>query len=163
VRGIASVKQPLKVIVDSRLQLPDDARLLDDGSVLVVGAVEDAAARRRLEARGCEVLLLPNAAAKVDLPQLMLELARRQCNEVHVESGFKLNGSLLREGCVDELLMYFSASLLGEGARGMFSLPAITDLAQRTALEFHKVDRIGADLRVIARQPAPPAATVVQP
>ena len=151
VRDVVTPRQPLKVIVDSRLQTPVDARILAEGKVLVVCAVEDAEARARLEAKGVEVIMLPNPGGKVELIDLMRELGRRQLNEVHVESGFKLNGSLLREGCVDELLIYFAASIIGDSGQGMFNLPTLANLEQRTQLKLHKVTQLGDDLRLIAR------------
>lgn len=86
----------------------------------------------------------------MDLPALMQELGQRQINELHVEAGFKLNGSLIREGCVDELLLYLAPSLLGD-ARGMFDLAALDTLDQRCELSFHEVKQIGPDLRILAR------------
>jgi diaminohydroxyphosphoribosylaminopyrimidine deaminase/5-amino-6-(5-phosphoribosylamino)uracil reductase len=86
----------------------------------------------------------------VDLAELMRELGRRQINELHVEAGGKLNGSLIREGCVDELLVYLAPMLLGD-AQGMFALPALTELSGRKSLKFHQVQQIGADLRILAR------------
>src|SRR5215207_8747272 len=94
---------------------------------------------------------MPNASGKVDLAALLRELARREVNEVHVEAGFKLNGSLLREGLVDELLLYLAPHLIGDAARGMFHLPQIEDLSQPRALELRQVRTIGTDIRVIAR------------
>jgi len=96
------------------------------------------------------VLLLPNAAGKVDLPALIHELGRREINEVHVEAGAKLNASLVREGCVDELLVYLAPSLIGPG-QGMFALPALARLADKLPLRFHDVARVGPDLRILAR------------
>jgi len=81
----------------------------------------------------------------------MGELARRGINEVHVEAGHKLNGSLLQEGLVDELVVYLAPHILGEAARGMFHLPALEDLAGRRELAFTDVRAFGADIRVIAR------------
>ncbi|MGE5623150.1 MAG: RibD family protein, partial [Bacillota bacterium] len=104
----------------------------------------------QLRERGAEVIVLPNAHGKVDLPALMLELGRRQINEVHVEAGYKLNGSLIREGCVDELLLYLAPSLLGE-AQGLFDLPALGSLDGRKPLWFHEVKQVGPDLRILAR------------
>ena len=72
-------------------------------------------------------------------------------NEVHVESGFKLNGSLLREGCVDELLVYFAASVIGDKGQGMFNLSELTDLKKRVKLKLHNVTQVGDDLRLTAR------------
>jgi diaminohydroxyphosphoribosylaminopyrimidine deaminase/5-amino-6-(5-phosphoribosylamino)uracil reductase len=98
-----------------------------------------------------EVLMLPNPHGKVDLPELVRELGRRGMNEVHVEAGARLNGSLLREGCVDELLVYVAPSIVGDTGLGMFSLPEITDLAQKIPLSIREVSRVGEDIRVIAR------------
>jgi diaminohydroxyphosphoribosylaminopyrimidine deaminase/5-amino-6-(5-phosphoribosylamino)uracil reductase len=96
-------------------------------------------------------MVLPNSQGKVDLPALFEELARRGMNEVHVEAGTRLNGSLLAEGCVDELLIYLAPRLIGGTGLGMFDLPEMTDLAQTPTLEIRDVARIGADLRVMAR------------
>jgi diaminohydroxyphosphoribosylaminopyrimidine deaminase / 5-amino-6-(5-phosphoribosylamino)uracil reductase len=81
----------------------------------------------------------------------MRELARRELNEIHVEAGFKLNGSLVAAGVVDELLVYLAPSLIGASGPGMFNLPALDDLAQRRRLVWRDVQRLGGDLRVIAR------------
>jgi diaminohydroxyphosphoribosylaminopyrimidine deaminase/5-amino-6-(5-phosphoribosylamino)uracil reductase len=105
---------------------------------------------------------LPNAAGKVDLPQLLNVLGQRNVNELHVEAGYKLNGSLLREGCVDELLVYLAPSLLGMDSMSMFNLAAPGTLDERVKLNFHTVERIGDDLRILARF-APPAAPGTDP
>lgn len=151
VREVDTPRQPLKIVVDSRLQLPLSAKLLASGKVLIAAALEDKAAIAALQDHGAEVLLLPNARGKVELTELMRELARRGLNEVHVEAGYKLNGSLLAAGLVDELLLYLAPSLLGDGALGMFSLPELTDLAQKRLVQFADVQTIGSDLRILAR------------
>ena len=151
VREVETTRQPLKVVVDSRLQLPLSAKLLASGKVLVAAAVEDKAAIAALQDKGAEVLLLPNARGKVELTELMHELARRAINEVHVEAGHKLNGSLLAAGMVDELLIYLAPSILGDSASGMFSLPELTDLAQKRLVQFTDVQTMGSDLRILAR------------
>ena len=151
VREVETPRQPLKVVVDSRLQLPLSAKLLQSGRVLVAAAVEDKAAIAALQDKGAEVVVLPNARGKVELTALMRELARRELNEVHVEAGCKLNGSLLVAGLVDELLIYLAPSILGDSACGMFSLPELTDLAQKRLVQFGDVKAIGSDLRILAR------------
>jgi diaminohydroxyphosphoribosylaminopyrimidine deaminase / 5-amino-6-(5-phosphoribosylamino)uracil reductase len=151
VREVETARQPLKVVVDSRLQLPLSAKLLESGKVLVAAAVDDKAGIAALRAQGAEVVVLPNARGKVELTELMRELARRAINEVHVEAGFKLNGSLLGEGLVDELLIYLAPSILGDGARAMFSLPELADLAHKRLVEFADVRTIGSDIRILAR------------
>jgi diaminohydroxyphosphoribosylaminopyrimidine deaminase/5-amino-6-(5-phosphoribosylamino)uracil reductase len=151
VREVETTRQPLKVLVDSRLQLPPSAKLLQSGRLLVAAAVEDKARIALLQDQGAEVVVLPNAQGKVDLDALMRELARRELNEVHVEAGHKLNGSLLGEGQVDELLIYLAPSILGDTARGMFSLPELADLARKRLLQFGDVQTIGSDIRILAR------------
>jgi len=151
VRHVETKRQPLKVLVDSRLEVSGEMRLLAGGNVLVVAAHEDKAKIAALRARGAEVVILPNPEGKVDLPALLRELARRGVNELHVEAGTRLNGSLIREGCVDELLLYVAPSLIGDTGRGMFSLPEFTELAQQIPLSLRDVGRVGEDIRVIAR------------
>ena len=150
VREVPVERQPLRVIVDSRLETPLTARILQGGSVLMFCAVDNAAARAALEGRGAEVVNIANANGKVDLPAMLAELGRRGINELHVEAGVKLNGSLVREGCVDEVLVYLAPSFLGDAAQGMASL-ALTSLDERVALTFRSVDRVGDDLRIVAR------------
>jgi diaminohydroxyphosphoribosylaminopyrimidine deaminase/5-amino-6-(5-phosphoribosylamino)uracil reductase len=153
VRDVDTSRQPLRVVVDSRLETPLDARILHDGGgpVLVVGAAADASRAEALRARGAEVILLANAEGKVDLPALLGELAARGINEVHAEAGFKLNGSLVREGLVDELLLYLAPSLIGDASRGFFNLPALTSLTGKRTLQWRDVRQVGSDLRIIAR------------
>jgi len=162
VRGIDTPMPPRRVIVDSRLEIDLHARILQGAPCWIVAAQEPSteggeqkvAAHEQkaaaLRAAGHEILYLPNAHGKVDLPALMRELGRRDINEVHVEAGAKLNASLVREGCVDELLVYLAPSLIGPG-QGMFDLPPLAQLAQRRQMRFHDAVRVGADLRILAR------------
>lgn len=151
VRDVDTPRQPLRVLVDSRLEVPLAARLLDGGNLLVAAAIEDRAKAARLRDRGAEVVVLPNASGKVELEDLVRELGRRALNEVHVEAGFKLNGSLVAAGLVDELLVYIAPKLLGESARGMFNLPGVERLADARRLRLTDVTRIGEDVRLRAR------------
>jgi len=157
VRGVDmgghSARQPRRAIVDSRLEIDPNARILQGEPCWIVAAVPDADKEAALRAAGHEVILLANEAGKVDkvdLRALMLELGRREINEVHVEAGAKLNASLVREGCVDELLVYLAPSLIGAG-QGMFALPPLNRLSDKIALRFHDVAPVGADLRILAR------------
>jgi len=156
VRAIDTPRQPLPVVIDSKLELLPAAKLLAGGRALVFCAVVREAASRALRACGAEVVAIPNASGKVDLPAMLDDLGRRGINEVLVETGARLNGSLLREGCVDELLAYIAPSVLGERSLGMFELPAMDTLAARGALRFTDVVRIGDDLRLMARVERPP-------
>ncbi|WP_028226003.1 bifunctional diaminohydroxyphosphoribosylaminopyrimidine deaminase/5-amino-6-(5-phosphoribosylamino)uracil reductase RibD [Paraburkholderia ferrariae] len=154
VRAVDTPRQPKRVLVDSRLGVSPLAQILVGAPTLVFCASLDehnAERAETLRARGAELVALGNAQGKVDLPAMLGELAARGVNELHVEAGYKLNGSLLREGCVDELLLYVAPSLLGTNALGMIDIAAPASLDARTRLNFHAVDRIGDDLRILAR------------
>jgi diaminohydroxyphosphoribosylaminopyrimidine deaminase/5-amino-6-(5-phosphoribosylamino)uracil reductase len=150
VRAIDTPRQPRRIVVDSKLEIALEARVLAGGGTWIVAATPDPEKEAALRAAGHDVILLPNAAGKVDLAALMLELGRREINELHVEAGAKLNGSLIREGCVDELLLYLAPCLIGD-AQGMFALPALQRLDQKVPLRFHEIKQIGEDLRILAR------------
>jgi diaminohydroxyphosphoribosylaminopyrimidine deaminase/5-amino-6-(5-phosphoribosylamino)uracil reductase len=145
VREFETTRQPLRVVIDSHVETPPQARILQGEKVLLFAAV----AGKTLP--NAEIVVMPNAGGKVDLKKMLGELGRRGVNELHVEGGFKLNGSLVREGCVDEFLIYMNPSLLGDSAQGMVNLAEITALDQRVALKLRSVERIGDDLRIIAR------------
>jgi diaminohydroxyphosphoribosylaminopyrimidine deaminase/5-amino-6-(5-phosphoribosylamino)uracil reductase len=150
VRTVQLERQPLRVIVDSKLSISPDAKILVGGGNLIFSATVNAEKQALLEQQGAEVVVLPNAGGKVDLPQVILELGKRQINELHVEAGSKLNASLIREHCVDELLVYLAPAILGDG-RGMFNLPALENLQDKLSLKFHEIKQIGEDLRILAR------------
>ena len=149
--GMTTTRQPLRVVIDSRLETPPDAAVLTGGGTLVACAVVDPARRAALEAGGAEIVVLPNANGKVELPDLMRELGRRGINEVLAEAGTKLNASLLREGLVDELLVYQAPMLIGDSANGMFGLPPLTDLAAAKRLTIIERRAVGTDFRLLAR------------
>jgi diaminohydroxyphosphoribosylaminopyrimidine deaminase/5-amino-6-(5-phosphoribosylamino)uracil reductase len=151
VRLAPAPRQPDVVIVDSQLHTPPDARILQDGrKTLIYAAQIDGARQQALQARGAVIVCHPNAAGKVNLQALLRDLAEREVNEVHVEAGHKLNGSLIREGLVDEFLIYLAPSLIGQG-REMALFGPITELSQAVGLQFESVERIGPDLRILAR------------
>ena len=145
VREVETPRQPLRVVVDSKLEIPANARVLEGGSALVFCAVDS---RKKIEA---EIHKLPNSHGKVELPLMLKELARRGINELHVEAGFRLNGSLVREGCVDEFLIYLNPSFLGDAAQGMLSLAGISSLEEKIKLKMTSLERIGDDIRILAR------------
>jgi len=154
VRAVDTPRQPKRVLIDSRLEASPLAQIFVGPPTLVFCAALDESNEERAEAlraRGAEIVALGNAHGKVDLTAMLGELAARGVNELHVEAGYKLNGSLLREGCVDELLVYVAPSLLGTSSLGMIDLAAPATLDERTRLAFHSVDRIGGDLRILAR------------
>ncbi len=144
-------RQPHLVVVDSRLETPLDARLFTPGRVIYIyAAVPNPEKKAALEARGATVIHQPGVNGKVDLAAMLRDLAQREVNEVHVEAGHKLNGSLLREGLVDEFVVYLAPKWIGQGA-GMASFGPITELSQAVELDFLSTDRLGPDLRIVAR------------
>ena len=153
VRLVPTTRQPHLAVVDSRLELPLDANVFQPGRrLLVYCAVQDESRRVALEDRGATVVMLPGPGGKVDLAAMLRDLAQREVNELHVEAGHKLNGSLVREGLVDEFLVYLAPKLLGPG-RPMAQFGPLADLADGIPLQFREVDRAGDDLRVLARIP----------
>jgi diaminohydroxyphosphoribosylaminopyrimidine deaminase/5-amino-6-(5-phosphoribosylamino)uracil reductase len=157
VRLVDTPRQPRLVVVDSRLETPLDAALwLPDRPVLIYGAVPDETRRQALQQRGATVIHCPGQApgtdGKVDLAAMLRDLASREINELHVEAGHKLNGSLVREGLVDEFLVYLAPRLLGAG-RGMVNIGPLTELSQGVPLVFREAVPVGPDLRLLARIP----------
>lgn len=144
-------RQPMRVVMDSKLLLPPEARILQHGNVVVYTAMEDAQKISSVEKSGARVVVLPDQNGRVDLDAAMRDLAGRGCNEVLVESGGVLNGALLKAGLVDEMVIYLAPILLGDGARGMAQLDEITSLDQCVQLAWQDVRSAGNDLRIVAR------------
>ena len=150
VRDIETPRQPLKVIVDSRLATPPNARILHGGAFIAC-AEADPAKRAALEAAGAQILELPGADGRVDLAALLLEFGRQGINEVHVEAGATLNGALLAAGWVDEWVSYLAPVAMGHAARGLFDMPALSEMVGRRQFEMCDVRILGGDLRLRLR------------
>lgn len=160
VRLVETPRQPHLVVVDSRLETPLEARLFNPPAhglsrqILIYTASQDSGRTAALQARGATVVHMPGPAsgngAKVDLAAMLLDLGRREVNELHVEAGHKLNGSFIREGLMDECLLYLAPKLLGQGS-GVAHFGPLASLAEGPTLGFHSVDRVGDDLRILAR------------
>lgn len=149
--GAAAVRQQLRVVLDSQLRIPLEARVLQGGGALIYTAAQHAEKSAVLRDLGVEVVMLPDAAGRVDLVAMLRDLARRGCNELLVEAGSTLNGALLRAGLVDELLLYLAPQLLGDAAHGVAQLGELTSLEQRVNLKWQEVRQVGEDLRILAR------------
>ncbi|EIC19417.1 bifunctional diaminohydroxyphosphoribosylaminopyrimidine deaminase/5-amino-6-(5-phosphoribosylamino)uracil reductase RibD [Thiorhodovibrio frisius] len=147
----SAVRQPLRVVLDTQLRLPEDARLLGlPGRTLVMTAVTPEHRQwNLLEAAGAEVLTsIPSGSGQIDLGWALRELGRRDCNEVLIEAGPQLAGAALRGGWIDELWVYLATHLMGDAARGLFHLPGLERMEQRVGLELLEVRQIGDDLRL---------------
>ena len=141
---------PMRVIVDSHLRTPPAAKLFSArGRVLIATCGDTMSARPLLDA-GAEIVSLPRADGRLALGALMSALAERGINEVHTECGPTLAGALLESGLVDEVVVYLAPALLGDAARGMFTLPMVAAMSDRIRLEFAGVTQVGADLRIDA-------------
>ena len=155
VRDVHTDRQPWRIIVDSKLDTPPTAKILShhdrSGVIIVCASLESSEMQQKAKLfteRGIEVISMANASGKVDLPTLFSYLAKeREMNEIHIEAGFKLNGSLLRENCVDELLLYYAPFFMGEGI-GMANISPLKALDDKQ--EWKPIDHslFGSDLRV---------------
>ena len=155
VRLVDTPRQPHLVLVDSRLETPPDAQLFIAGrACYIYAAARNDAKKAALEARGAIVIYMPGqqpgTESKVDLAAMLRDLAAREINELHVEAGHKLNGSFIREGLVDEYLVYLAPMLIGLGS-GMANFGPITQLKDAVNLRFHSIEPVGDDLRILAR------------
>ena len=166
VRHVPTARQPVRVVVDSRLEMPRDARLLEPpGEVWVFHALDESEAGARgaaLSACGARLMAAPGAAGKVDLAAMLDRLGEAGINELHVEAGHRLNGSLLRADLIDEWLVYLAPRLLGEG-RPIAAFGPLDNLQQTVELEWHGVERLGPDLRLLARRPGREPWATIQP
>lgn len=157
VRLVDTPRQPHLVVVDSRLETSPVALIfIATRAVFIYAAVQNDEKKAALEARGATVIYLPGQEPgtenKVDLKAMLQDLARREINELHVEAGHKLNGSLIREGLVDEFLVYLAPKLIGQGC-DMASFGPLSELTQAIPLVFKSTDVLGPDLRIVARIP----------
>ena len=147
----SAMRQPLKIIVDSDLNTPIDAKILQGGNVLIAFANDVQLKSAQLLSAGAELVCIPNEQGSVCLKTLLNHLASQQINEVLVEGGEGLNGALLQAGLIDELIIYYAPKLMGSAAKGLFALPEITQMKQAIALQIIDLRQIGPDIRLRAK------------
>ena len=147
------VRQPWRVVVDSRLRTPPAARLLGLPGTTVIACCARVDSERglALTAAGASLVQFPEHYAQVDLRALMAWLAAREMNEILLETGPTLAGVALTAGLIDELVIYMAPHLMGDGARGLFRLPGLEHMEHRIPLQLDDVRRIGPDLRLRLR------------
>ena len=157
VRLVPTSRQPHIVVVDSHLQTPLDAPIFIAGrSVFIYAAAQNEVKKLALEQRGATVIYLPGTkvdgapTGQVDLSAMLLDLGRREINELHVEAGHILNGSLVRERLVDECVVYLAPKFVGHG-REMADFGPLSNLNDALQLVFLSIAPIGPDLRIVAR------------
>jgi len=145
-------RQPLRVIIDTNLSTPARAKILQQpGQTVIMTCSEDEAMREELRNAGAEVITVPpDAHNTVDLAAVLDQLGELEINELHVETGATLAGSLMQAGLVDELIVYMAPVLLGDAARGLFHLPGLESMADRVPLQIKDIRAIGEDWRITA-------------
>lgn len=152
VRGISTPRQPIRAIVDTRLEIPETAQVLDGDRVWVFTCHDDPVKTRRLADKNVQVIVLPTQHHRVDLDAMMQWMASHDVNEVHVEAGSRLSGAFLDAGHVDELLLYMAPALLGQGIP-MAQINPLASLAHAQRFEFTDMVSVGSDVRLCLRQP----------
>ena len=154
VRIDGASRQPLRVVLDSQLRAPASARMFDrEGAAAVFTCSCDSDRTAPLQARGVSIERVAAAVGGegVDLAAVLARLAVLEANEVWVEAGPRLAGALLAARLVDELVIYLAPCLLGPQAQPLAQLPLLQRLEARLSLSYQSVDRIGEDLRIVAR------------
>ncbi|MFZ4479301.1 MAG: bifunctional diaminohydroxyphosphoribosylaminopyrimidine deaminase/5-amino-6-(5-phosphoribosylamino)uracil reductase RibD [Rhodoferax sp.] len=151
VRLVETQRQPQLVLLDNRLETPLAARLFEvERQLSIYTASHDQDRKAALQARGASVICLPGGNGQVDLAAMLRDLGAREINDLHVEAGPGLNGALIGQGLVDELLVYLAPKMIGQG-RDMASFGPLSELSSALALEFCSTERLGPDLRIVAR------------
>lgn len=150
-----SERQPLRVIVDSQLQTPSYAQLLQNitefNPLLIVYAQDKNERAVSLKATGATLIALPmEDSIKVDLTALMAHLAMQDINEVLLEAGQKLNGGFLQAGLIDAYILYYAPKFMGHDARAMFNIEELTNMQSLPTIKIDDVMLVGKDIRVIA-------------
>lgn len=152
VRHVETTRQPVRVVLDTCLRLPLQAKVLTEegGQTWVFTATTDQRKIQFLQQVGINVVVLPSKAGKVDLHAVMSRLAELQINELLVEAGATLNGALVASGLVDEIILYFAPMLLGDQARGILALGELTNLSDHIELQNPDWRQVGKDVRLTA-------------
>lgn len=151
VRHVETSRQPLRIVIDNRLEISVNAKLLQGDKLWIFTAAEDESKKKMLEDKGAHVIILPGNDGRVDLTQMMIKLVDLEINELLVEAGSTLSGAMVQAGLIDELIIYLAPCILGDQAQGMLNLPMLTTLTHRRKLELADVRMIGADIRVTTR------------
>lgn len=145
--------QPIRVILDSKLQTPPDLKMVNlSGRTLVLTCSNDEQKQINLKKAGFEIYVFPQKNEQLDLHSVMEFLAEQEINNLFVEAGATLNGALLEANLVDEWLIYIAPCVLGDKGRGVFALPALNSMTDKKSLQWLDVRQIGVDLRLCIEQ-----------
>lgn len=159
--GGQAARQPLRVVLDSRLRTPPSARLLaGGGEVLILASqdsLEDTQSGAALTAQGVRIESVPEMDGRLSLEAVLDRLAELEVNELQVEAGPTLAGDLVRQSLADELLLYLSPRLLGHDARPLLELPGPASLGEASAFVLYEAGQLGDDVRLRLRPRVAPA------
>lgn len=152
VREIPIPRQPLRIILDTHLKIPEKAKILQDAaSVVIFTASTEHSKIRTLEQMGATVKITSMKSGHLDLPQILTILAQEfEQNELLIEAGPTLSGAFLEAGLLDELILYVAPKILGHLAQPLFYLPQLKILQQAFSLKIKTISPCGEDWRVIA-------------
>jgi diaminohydroxyphosphoribosylaminopyrimidine deaminase/5-amino-6-(5-phosphoribosylamino)uracil reductase len=159
VRSIPDARQPLRVVLDSQLRMPLDARITQGGACLIAYAKDSLQRAVYWQEQGVAVFQATDAHGQVCLNTLLRHLAQLQINEVMVEAGQGLNGALMAQQLVNELLLYYAPKLMGGQAQNMLAMPSLTHMAQAVDLTITDIRHLGPDIRVMALPNYAPAGS----
>lgn len=150
VRTSTDARQPLRVVADSQLRMPKDARITQNGDTLIVYAQDSLQHASYWVDQGVALLQAPDKHGQVCLNTLLRHLAQLQMNEVMVEAGQGINGALIAHQLVNQLLLYYAPKLMGGQAHNMLAMPSLTHMSQAINLKVTDIRQLGADIRVLA-------------
>jgi diaminohydroxyphosphoribosylaminopyrimidine deaminase/5-amino-6-(5-phosphoribosylamino)uracil reductase len=145
-------RQPLRVILDSDLEISSEAKILNiSGDVIIFHQSDNKDRVEKLENKGAELVTVEEARGSAFLKQVLNYLAtEKEINEILLETGSTLAGEMLQAGFIDELIIYIAPALLGQDAKSLFQLPMIEDMTDRISLDISDVRSIGKDIRIKA-------------
>lgn len=146
---LASQQQPLRVVLDSDLQTPAGARVIDGSAPTLLCHDARRSSSSSIAAPGVEQLPLPRGKSGLDLAAMLDNLNQRQSNEILVECGPRLAGAFLAEGLLDEIIVYMAPVLMGSSARPLLDLP-LDRMSQKVPLVIEDMRKVGDDWRITA-------------
>lgn len=144
-----AIRSPVRVLVDNHNQLGPELKVWQHSAPVWLARTKESS--EPLPEQGQQILVESTAEQRVDLNDLMQTLASRDINDIWCETGSRLGGALLEAGLVDELIVYMAPKLLGPDARGLFDLPLLTAMSDVPEFEFESIERIGPDIKIVAR------------
>jgi len=145
-------RDPYRIILDSRLRIPEEAKVIGNSPSKAIIATTELAARdkiEKLEKRGVRILVLDSKKGKVDLKHCLSKLGEMEIMSLMVEGGSQINGSFLDEGLIDKIFLFISPKLIGDReALGIFGGHGKATLKEAIALNELRVRRIGEDILI---------------